>query len=591
MKHGIAFPDSIRTEKISRRHRPSFTPSSMRAGTLLVVLVIVLAVLLFKIISLQIVRGAYYRNLSDSNRIRTKTIYAPRGVLFDRNNVPLVYNIPGFRETSGNKTKLLSRDQALDLLAKGDQHISVDSLREYPFKDSMAHVIGYLGQITADQLKSPQYSGYSITDLIGESGLEYQYENFLRGVNGKQLIEVDATGKEVRVLGQTDPIAGQNLVLTLDSKLQQAAYSAMHGVQKGAVVISTPDGQILSMISKPSFDPNLFTLDSSYKATDTAYPSIENILTGSSQPLLNRAISGTYPPGSTFKVVMAAGGLESHKIDENYQVDDKGKISIGPYSYSNWYFSQYGKTEGNIGVVRAIARSNDTFFYELAAKIGLNTIVQYAKKMGVGQILDIDLPGEAAGVLPDEAWKKKNIGEDWYLGDTYIFGIGQGYLLTTPLQVNAWTQVIANGGTLYTPHLLKNARPHVIEPDSFSEQTISLVRQGMVGACDTGGTAYPLFNFVVKNPNLVVDGRNIVDAPQASTSANFQDYRHVAIACKTGTAEHGDANTKPDAWLTLFAPAYNPQIVVTVLVEDSGEGSDVAAPIAKNILEYYFGSK
>ena len=295
----------------------------------------------------------------------------------------------------------------------------------------------------------------------------------------------------MRVLGQTDPIPGQNLALTIDAKLQQAAYDAMNGVKAGAVVISTPDGQILSLISKPSFDPNLFTMGESYQRGSSS-ASIETVLTSSSQPLLNRVIDGTYPPGSTFKIVMAAGALESHKIDEKYEFDDKGKLTIGPYSYSNWYFTQYGRAEGNINVVRALTRSNDTFFYELADKIGLSTIVNYASKMGVGKRLGIDLPGETAGVLPDAQWKRENIGEDWYTGDTYIYGIGQGYLLTTPLQVNAWTQVIANGGTLYTPRLLKNTRPQVLTQKFLSDKTVDLVRQGMIGACDLGGTAWPL---------------------------------------------------------------------------------------------------
>lgn len=587
MKHGIAFADSIRTEKIKRRYRPDENPPEMRGRVLFVLLAAAVIILFLKLISLQIIKGSYYRNLSDSNRIRTKIIYAPRGVLFDRNGIPLVYNLPGFRQTEGTKTTLLDRDKALDLIAKGTPDISIDSLRHYPYKDALAHIIGYLGQITASDLKSPRYTEYALTDLIGKSGLEYQYENFLRGVNGKQLLEVDATGKEVRVLGQTDPIPGQNLALTIDAKLQQAAYDAMNGVKAGAVVISTPDGQILSLISKPSFDPNLFTMGESYQRGSSS-ASIETVLTSSSQPLLNRVIDGTYPPGSTFKIVMAAGALESHKIDEKYEFDDKGKLMIGPYSYSNWYFTQYGRAEGNINVVRALTRSNDTFFYELADKIGLSTIVNYASKMGVGKRLGIDLPGETAGVLPDAQWKRENIGEDWYTGDTYIYGIGQGYLLTTPLQVNAWTQVIANGGTLYTPRLLKNTRPQVLTQKFLSDKTVDLVRQGMIGACDLGGTAWPLFNFKVQNTKIKDDGKNFLPAPEATVSGGLKDYHHVVIACKTGTAEHGDATTEPHAWLTLFAPAYDPQIVVTVLNESSGEGSNEAGPVVKKILEAYF---
>lgn len=588
MKQGVAFADSIRTEKIKRHRFPSENPSEMRGRVMLLFLVIAGLILFFKITALQLVRGSYYRNLSDSNRMRTKIIYAPRGILFDRNGIPLVFNIPGFRQTKGNKTELLSREQALERIAAGTRDISVDSLRQYPYKDSLAHVLGYVGQISSEQLKAPLYHDYHITDVIGKSGLEYQYEPFLKGVNGQQLIEVDASGKEVRILGQTDPTPGQDLKLTIDAKLQQAVFSAMKDVKKGAVIISSPKGEILSLISKPSFDPNLFTLGESYKATDTAYPQVAAILTGRDQPLLNRAIGGTYPPGSTFKVVMAAGALESKKIDANYKVNDKGKITIGQYSYSNWYYTQYGRTEGEVNVARALARSNDIFFYELAAKIGLDTIVSTASKMGVGRLLGIDLPGEAKGILPDEEWKKKTIGDGWYLGDTYIYGIGQGYLLTTPLQVNAWTQAIANGGKLYQPHLLKNMRTTLLSDSALASDNLNLVRSGMIGACETGGTAWPLFQFRIKNSELRIDGKNILPDPQSSTSATPNDYRHVVIACKTGTAQHGGEDTLPHAWITLFAPAYNPEVIVTVLVEEKGEGSSEAGPIAKKILEAYF---
>lgn len=587
MKHGVAFGDSIHTEKIKRRHFSEDDPSSssMRGKVLLAALLLVTLTIFFKIVSLQIVRGEYYRTLSDSNRTRTRIIYAPRGVLFDRNNTPLVYNQPGFRQITKDKTVIMDREKALDLIAKGASNISVDSLRQYPFKDAFAHVLGYVGQITKEEHDSPEYKDYLATDLIGKTGIEYEYEKLLRGTNGKQLIEVDATGKEVRVLGQTDPISGQDLHLTLDSKLQQAVYTAMKDVAKGAAIVSSPQGDILSIISKPSFDPNLFTLGSSYTATNTAYKSVASILTGNDQPLLDRAISGTYPPGSTFKVVMAAGALQSKKIDESYEVNDQGKIQIGPYSYSNWYYTDYGRTEGKVNVTRGLARSNDIFFYELAAKMGLSTLVSSASQMGVGKVSGIDLPGEAAGVLPDEGWKKKNIGEDWYLGDTYIYGIGQGYLLTTPLQVNLWTQIVANGGDLYKPHVLK-MDDHPIKTDILSSATVNSVREGMIGACNDGGTAWPIFNFKVKNPRLVIDNKNITAAASSSS-----DMRHVVVACKTGTAQHGGEETPPHAWITLFAPAYNPEIVVTVLKEDSGEGSNEAGPIAKSILEAYFTEK
>lgn len=587
MKHGVAFGDSIHTEKIKRHRLSENEPYSpkIRSRILLLALFLVTAIIFIRVFSLQIVKGEYYRTLSDSNRTRTIIIYAPRGILFDRNNIPLVYNKPGFRQMQKDKVVTLDQNKALDLLAKGSQDILVGSLRQYPYKDIFAHVLGYIGQITQEESISPEYKDYLPTDMVGKTGIEYEYESLLRGTNGKQLIEVDATGKKVRALGQTDPISGQDLHLTLDSKLQAAVYSAIQKVAKGAAIVSTPKGEVLAIVSKPSFDPNLFTRGPSYIATNSSYLSVSDILTGKDHPLLDRAIGGTYPPGSTFKVVMAAGALQSKKIDKNYEVDDKGKIQIGPYTYTNWFYTGYGRTDGQVNVVRGLARSNDIFFYELAAKMGLSTLVSSASQMGVGRLTGIDLPGEAKGVLPDKNWKKKNIGEDWYLGDTYIYGIGQGYLLTTPIQVNLWTQIVANGGDMYQPHVLRmDDQP--VKKGVLSSSTVDLVREGMIGACSDGGTAWPLYDFKVRNPYLKIDNKNITAA--ASGSA---DMRHIAIACKTGTAQHGGEDTLPHAWITLFAPAYDPEVVVTVLKEESGEGSNEAGPIAKEILDAWFGEK
>jgi penicillin-binding protein 2 len=298
---------------------------------------------------------------------------------------------------------------------------------------------------------------------------------------------------------------------------------------------------------------------------DSAYKSISQILLDQeNQPLLNRAISGTYPPGSTFKLVTAAAGLEDKIIHKNFVIEDTGIFSVGSFSFSNWYSTQYGKTDGEVNVVKAIQRSNDIFFYKLAELVGVDKLSSFAEKFGLGKKLGIDLGGEQSGTVPTQEWKKKVIGENWYLGDTYHYGIGQGFLLTTPLQVNAWTQAIANGGILYKPHLLLNTKYSILNTKFLSTETISLIKEGMIGACSTGGIAWPLFDFKVKG-------------------------KPISIACKTGTAQHGGEETMPHAWITLFAPSDNPQIIVTVLSESSGEGSNVAAPIAKKILEEWFG--
>lgn len=596
MTVGPAFSDHIKTEKIFKRRFGEKT-SRLRTYPLLILLFLLGGLLFFKLADLQLLQGKYYRLLSDSNRIRTRIIHAPRGIITDRNGVPLVYNAPGFRKVENGKTIQLTEEEALPLLAKNDQSLTIDSLRMYPYKEAEAHIVGYLGQITPKQLKEPEFSSYQVNDLVGESGIEQEYEHELRGTDGQELIEVDALNNPVRILGKTDPIPGQDVQLTIDIKLQQAVYTAMKTVQKGAAIVSTPNGQILAMVSKPSFDPNLFTQNKGYHtASDSAYQNLSQVLLdGQNQPLLNRAISGLYPPGSTFKLIVSAAGLEDKVIDTKFSIIDTGILKLGQFSFANWYYTDYGKTEqGPINVVRAIARSNDIFFYKIAQMIGVNRISQMAEKFGLGHLLGIDLAGEETGTVPTTDWKKKTTGEDWYVGDTYHYGIGQGYLLTTPLQVNMWTGVFANNGQLYKPHLLSIKKPIVENSHLISSETLQTIKQGMVEACSTGGVAYPLFNFGIPKDKLT--DKSLIQQLPTSASASAmastkQNMQPIQVACKTGTAEHGDATTKPHAWLTAFAPSDKPQVVVTVLSESSGEGSTVAGPIVKDILTAYFEGK
>jgi len=588
VKVGVAFPDFITSEKPKRRR--SYDDSSSQTRNLFPVLVLtaILILLLVKVFSLQVIEGARFRSLSNNNRTRTVVIHSPRGAIFDRNGTPLVFNIPGFRKINNGKAKLLSQSEAVKEIAQGASDLDFDSFRNYPDGEVFSHTLGYIGEISEEELKSDRYSGYRGGDFVGKIGIEKYYEDILRGTDGKQLLEVDSLGKVIRKLGQTDPTPGQNITLNIDAKLQKAAFDGMKNVARGAVVVSTPKGEILTLLSKPSFDPNLFTLPPKLLATGSAKMQIEDVLFSKERMLLNRAISGAYPPGSTFKLVVAASGLQNDLIDENFIVQDSGVINVGAFSFSNWYFTQYGRTEGPVNIVKGIKRSNDIFFYKLAERVGVDKISQMGAKFGLGKTLGIDLGGEADGLLPTSQWKEEKLHEPWFLGDTYHYGIGQGYLLTTPLQVNGWTQAIANGGVLYEPQLLKSQNSKVKTQKFLSDKTVGLIREGMIESCSTGGVAWPLFEFKVKNQKLKVDGRNFLSVPEATTSAQFQDFRKVTVACKTGTAQHGDINTEPHAWITLFAPAQNPQIVVTVLAEDSGEGSNVAAPIAKKILEEWF---
>ena len=466
MKIGPAFGDYIRLEK-SQRHPGNFDKSySVRSYILPAILIVAVILITARLFSLQIIKGESFRNLSDSNRTKTIPIHAPRGIIFDRSGVSLVFNVPGFREVPvgtslGNgETKLIGKDEALKLLSEGKTNLEIDSLRNYPYKEAISHVLGYIGQISAEELKDKNFVNYKGGDLIGKIGIEREYENKLAGTNGKELVEINSLGKVVRKLGLTDPVPGQNITLTLDIALQNAVYDAAKDVKRGAIIVSNPKGEILALVSKPAFDPNLFTMGAGYFADESSsYESVSQILLDSeNQPLLNRAIGGTYPPGSTFKLIVAAAGLEDKVIDRNFTIEDTGILRIGDFSFSNWYFTQYGKTDGSINVIKAIQRSNDIFFYKLAELVGVDKLSTFADKFGLGKKLGIDLAGEEEGTVPTEEWKKDVIGEQWYLGDTYHYGIGQGFLLTTPLQVNYWTQVIANAGVGYAPHLLKNPK-------------------------------------------------------------------------------------------------------------------------------------
>lgn len=592
---GAAFSSHIRTENLSKRKKdnnPEFRQLSFRSFFLPFLLCLFFGILLIKLLGLQIFQGSEYRNLSNINRMRTTVVHAPRGVIFDRNGNALVYNVPGFRKNVNGKTELVSQSEAISDLASGKQ-LEVDSLREYPYKDVFADTVGYVGQISPEELSLPGFANYQSDSIVGKMGIEEQYEKDLAGSDGKTLDEINANGKIVRILGKTDPVPGKNLTLTVDTKLQQAAYDATKNVKKGAVVVSKPDGEVLALISRPTFDPNLFTMGNDYKvSTDSAYQSVEQVVSDSNgQPLLDRAIAGVYPPGSTFKIVTAAAGLEDKVINADFTINDTGTITLGSFTFSNWFWTDNHKTDGLVNLVKAIQRSNDIFFYKLGSLLGVDKLSAFAKKFNLGSQLGIDLPGEAPGLVPTKQWKQSTIGEPWYEGDDYHYGIGQGYLLTTPLQVNAWTQAIANGGTLYQPHLLLSTKPKVLQKKILSPQNFDLIRQGMIAACNPGGVAWPLFNYTVKNSNLKIDGKNITAVnDNSSTNKNSisSGLRHVVIACKTGTAQQGDADADPHAWLTLFAPAYNPQIVITVLSESSGEGSNIAGPIAKQILDAYF---
>lgn len=586
---GPAFSDFI--SELRRRNRNK-NDQSLNAGSLIQILPLVALAVAFsflglRLIFLQIVEATYYKDLSDGNRTRSRIIRAPRGIIFDRLQKPLVRNVAAYRIIDKNKKPhWIGEDEALKIIARKQvENIALDVQREYLYQDVFAHALGYIGQVSEEELATPLFKDYKPGAWVGKMGIEKQYEMLLAGVDGQELYEADAKGAIIRKLGSKEPIPGQDIHTTLDADIQESAYVAFEKVDKGVVIVSDPrNGAILALLSKPTFDPNLFTHTENYTAKGS-YESVEKVLEDSTnQPFLDRAIAGAYPPGSVYKLVTASSALTNGSVTEDTEIEDTGVLKVGDFSYGNWYFSQYGKKEGVLDLIGAIKRSNDIFFYKTSQATGIENLAKTSRLFGLGDRLGIDLPEEEKGLVPDPTWKEKEIGEQWYLGDTFHVGIGQGFLLTTPLQVNMFTSVFANDGVLYKPHVLEGAT-QVLRKDIVSKEHAQLIRSGMKAACEPGGTGWPLFEFKVQNSKLKVDNLDYV--PIASSGAGFVQ---VTLGCKTGTAETV-ADKNSHAWITVFAPYYNPEIVITVLVEHGGEGSSTAGPIAKEILTKYFEGK
>ena len=631
MKFGKAFSDNVIFEREQRglfaTRRPSWWLGAGRPLLFTTGMILSFFVLLWRLFALTVIEGHAYRMLADTNRTKQLIIHAPRGELLDRTGKPIAYNIPYFRllkPCENDKTTIctttVSTAEGEALKAKGvnpDWFLEEDYKREYSDPESLFHVIGYVGQVSQEELGDDFYRfrGYRMGDVIGRTGGEAVFENELRGKDGKEFVEVDAKGGVVRVLGRTADTKGSSIQLSVDRGLAEVAASAFPKGEKGAVVVSRPQtGEILALYSSPSFSSELF----SRGMTSGEY---EALTKDPNLPLFNRAIGGVYPPGSTFKIVTSVAGLEEQAIKKDTRIEDTGEIKIGAFTFPNWYFKQYGKTDGQVDVIKAIKRSNDIFFYKTGEFLGITKLAKWARTMGVGNILGIELPGEATGLMPDPQWKNSAFqsaedmaarSNEWYLGDTYHAAIGQGYVLTTPLQVNAWTNVIANGGKLCKPTITKiqnvKGKSQNCKDISIQLDTIKLVTKGMQEACAEGGTGYPLFDFGIRKKTLE-DGTVVATSSGTLTK--------IPVACKTGTAEFGlsagpgTGSLKTHAWFTAFAPvpdparggdgtgqapssdskqiSGDPEISVTVLIEGAGEGSDKAAPVAKKILEEWFG--
>lgn len=520
-------------------------------------LFVVFLVLAVRLVELQVVKGAYFRSLSEDNRIRRVTISAPRGNIIARGGELLATSRPVRKRIYVGDDGVVRK--TTDVSDAAEEEVILEWQREYPFGKVAGHVTGYISEVGEEEVGKvdPDCSlkgVHKLSGYVGRVGLEAQYDCILRGIDGEELIEVDTQGRKIRSLGRREPIRGSDLRTNIDAELLSAVSEIM-GSEPGAVVVTDPKGQILALYSSPSYDPTIFVPNQAEDGKTDA-DELQTIFNDKSLPLFNRAIGGLYHPGSIFKIVTAVAGLEEGEIDASYRYNDEGVIRIDKFSYFNWYFTQYGRTEGEIGLVRALARSTDTFFYKVGELLGADRLAHWAKRFGLEETTGIDLPGEIASLVPDPQWKKRVKGENWFLGNTYHMSIGQGDLAVTPLAANRFASVIASGGLLCRPIISSELKPECLDLE-ITQENIDQVEEGMIGACKPGGTASPFFDF----------------QPQ--------------VACKTGTAET-EREGETHAWLTAYAPVENPEIVVTLLVEKGGEGSSVAAPKVREILDFWF---
>ncbi len=559
---------------------------------------------------LAVVKGAYYQAVAKENRLRIAYIKAPRGKIFDKFGNVLVYNIPSldlivdirgisagfefspevlekikkifpdrFDELAENFKNKNKEDNAILLLKNINQtqallvmesyqklpgiQVTKTAIRDYSDSLIFSNIIGYEGKIKKEELE--ENPGYLMTDSIGKKGLEKYYEKDLRGVPGKINVEVDSLGHVVRELGVVNPEAGSDLVLNIDSQLQKKIFDSLSGVlekenlKAGAAVALDPrSGAVLAMVSIPSFDNNLF-------AKGISNNDYASLLNNESKPMFNRAISGEYAPGSTFKPVMASAALTEGVITPSTQIESKGGISVGSWFFGDW------KAHGFTDVKRALAVSSDVFFYSVGGGygsirgIGIENIKKYANMFGYGELSGVDIPGEVSGFLPTKEWKEEKFDESWYIGNTYHASIGQGYITATPLQIANSVAVVANGGKLYQPRLVSQIK----KSDKTIYNKSEIIRDGFINA--------DILKIIKEGMRMTVT---------EGTAQMLKDLP-VEVAGKTGTAQFGNEK-KAHGWLVSFAPYENPEIVMVILVEGQEEDGFNAVPVTNEVYKWYF---
>ena len=578
------------------------------------VVVALICVLIARLYFLQVMQYEYHSTLSENNRVHVQPIPPTRGLIFDRNGVVIADNRPSFslsmtRERSGDWPQVLDTivqvleltpdDRALfekrmkqgrrpfepvpilfELNEEQIARIAVNQfrlpgvevvaqlVRHYPQGAHFAHSVGYMGRINEKELKTLDPVNYSGTHHIGKTGIERFYEAELHGQVGYEEVETNARGRVLRVLKRTDPIPGKDIVLSLDIKLQEAAEEALAG-RRGAVVALNPmTGEVLAMVSQPSFDPNLFVTGISFKAYAELRDSID-------RPLFNRILRGLYPPGSTIKPAVAIAGLDSGVITAGSRVYDPGYYQLPNYDhkYRNW--NRTG--DGYVDLDTAIMRSNDTYFYDLAHKLGIDRLSTYMNQFGIGQKVSLDMFEESAGLMPSRDWKRATRRQAWFPGETLILGIGQGYMQSTPLQLAQATALIASKGKWIRPHLAKtiegvppvdpNPMPDIVLRDPSSWAKVNHGMQQVVhGARGTARVAGVGAQYLIAGKSGTAQVVAIKQGEKYDRSKVQERHRDHAL-------------------FVGFAPANNPQITVSVMIENGEAGSRVASPVVRKVMD------
>ena len=613
-KESIALEDVLLDSKLDEENKINDSFNNENIKRVEKIFFIILLILFLQTGYLQIIKGGYFSGISQKNYTRTFAIKSSRGIIYDKNQEQIVFNVPIFdltiipfdflknKDEIENKTIALSKIIEIDkdnLKNKIDEADSLSfqpflilgniskenaliieeeikkidgvklersAIRNYVDGNYLSNIIGYNGRISENELE--ENSDYLLNDIIGKNGLELFYEKQLRGIYGWQEMEVDSFGREVKLIRKENPQPGSNIVLNIDFGLQKKIYEELEKItdklktEAGAAVvaINPKNGAVLALVNFPSYDNNLFAGGIS----DNEY---NKLINDNLNPLFNRAISGEYPPGSTIKPLIGAAALQEKIISPNRIIIGGEAIYVGSYRFLDW------KAHGPVNLTEAIAQSCNVYFYTIGGGygdiegLGIERIKKYSNLFGFGNLLGIDLPMEKPGLVPDEEWMESVKNEKWYIGNTYHVSIGQGDVLTTPLQVAAYTAAIANGGKLFQPQivdkiinddgdLVEDIKPEIIRSNFIDSENIEWIQKGM--------------------------RENVIYGSGVSLSS-----LPIEVAGKTGTAQYY-GNQKTHAWYIAYAPYDNPEIAIAVIIEGGGEGHAAAVPVVKEVLKWYF---